>query len=85
MTLPSAVMPAYPAPSQGGYVRLGGLVAAHHLNGEAGICEQFLEQSRRWVVRLADGSQKTVKSEHLTVIDAHEYLFGSEDGDRGGE
>jgi len=54
----------------GAKVRLQGLRAAPHLNGQLGICEEWDSSSARWKVRLAVGGEiKSVKRDNL-IADA---------------
>lgn len=50
-------------------VRLWGLLAAPHLNGVVGHCEQWDWAASRWRVRLLAGDVKSVRQENLIVIE----------------
>lgn len=52
---------------KGSGVRLGGLKGAAHLNGMAGVCGDWDDAAGRWIVRLENGEQKSLKPENLTV------------------
>lgn len=54
----------------GDAVRVAGLVAAAHLNGQVGSCELWDEEKGRWHVRFADGSLRALKLEHLRRAEA---------------
>lgn len=49
----------------GQQVLLHSLVSATEKNGALGVCQEFLAESGRWVVKLADGSQHNLKPQNL--------------------
>mmetsp|Transcript_120182 Transcript_120182/g.340237 ORF Transcript_120182/g.340237 Transcript_120182/m.340237 type:complete len:544 (+) Transcript_120182:55-1686(+) len=46
-------------------VRVFGLTQSTNLNGQFGICGNFLAESHRWGVRLTNGNMKSIKPENL--------------------
>lgn len=51
----------------GASVRLCGLKGAAHLNGMTGTCGDFDSAKERWIVRIENGEQKSLKAENLEV------------------
>jgi len=54
----------------GGIVRLTGLKAAAHLNGELGALERFDAETGRWEVKLRSGDVKAIKAANLEQASA---------------
>lgn len=52
----------------GCHVRLTGLRAAPGLNGQLGICREWMAAAGRWAVEMRDRSWKKVKPENLEVV-----------------
>eukprot|EP00929_Paragymnodinium_shiwhaense_P080071 TRINITY_DN41736_c0_g7_i1.p1 TRINITY_DN41736_c0_g7~~TRINITY_DN41736_c0_g7_i1.p1 ORF type:complete len:962 (+),score=382.89 TRINITY_DN41736_c0_g7_i1:164-3049(+) len=52
----------------GARVRLHGLKSAPELNGMEGTCEWFDSDRGRWVVRLSDGQERSIKPDNLEVM-----------------
>lgn len=51
----------------GAAVRLVGLLGASELNGTTGTCLQLDSSAERWIVRLAGGTQKSIKPSNLEI------------------
>merc|ERR1711957_297413 len=53
----------------GSKIKIFGLQGAVEFNGVEGICENWVEASGRWEVRLPDGALKAFKLENLEALD----------------
>eukprot|EP00933_Yihiella_yeosuensis_P019009 TRINITY_DN15464_c1_g1_i1.p1 TRINITY_DN15464_c1_g1~~TRINITY_DN15464_c1_g1_i1.p1 ORF type:complete len:191 (-),score=51.79 TRINITY_DN15464_c1_g1_i1:288-860(-) len=49
-------------------IRLRGLQAAAHLNGQLGICKGYDESNARWLIQLESGEEKAVKNDNILQI-----------------
>jgi len=59
-------------------VKIHGLVKASELNGQSGICKEWLPQMGRWHVALAGGGFKFVKPDNLTPDLARSFVSFTE-------
>jgi len=64
---------------KGACVRLSGLKGAAHLNGMTGVCGDWDDTAGRWIVRLENGEQKSLKSDNLTLEEPQEGQEQEED------